>query len=67
MHTDEEKRYDKRTIEGNLRQGVMSHQEFQEYLTNLPDVSHKAFCWKEGDKDLGTGRKKRKGRSVREA
>ncbi len=43
MHTDEEKKYDKRTIERNLRQGVISHREYEEYLRKIPDVSDKVF------------------------
>ncbi len=47
MHTDEEKKYEKRTIEANLRQGMISHQEMEEYLAKLPDVRHKALCWEQ--------------------
>ncbi len=41
MHTDEEKRYDKRTIERDLRQGLISRKEYEEYLRKIPDVSNK--------------------------
>jgi len=47
MHTDEEKKYDKRTFEANLMQGVIPHQELEEYLAKLPDVSHKALYWEQ--------------------
>ncbi len=43
MHTDEDKRYDKRTIERDLREGLISPREYEEYLRKIPDVSNKVF------------------------
>jgi len=43
MHTDETKRFDKRNVEGNIREGVVSRKEYETYLSKLPDVSDKVF------------------------
>jgi hypothetical protein len=39
MHIDENKKFDRRTIERNLKEGIISAQEWEEYLKGLPDVS----------------------------
>jgi hypothetical protein len=39
MHIDENKKFDKRTIEKNLREGVVSAEEWKKFLRSLPDVS----------------------------
>lgn len=39
MHIDENKKFDKRTIEKNLREGVVSAEEWKKFLQSLPDVS----------------------------
>ena len=39
MHIDENKKFDKRTIEKNLREGVVSAEEWKNFLRSLPDVS----------------------------
>ena len=44
MHTDETKRFDKRNVESNLRNGVISRKEYETYLSKLPDVSDKVFA-----------------------
>lgn len=59
MHIDEKKRYDKRTIDRSLKEGVISHQEYNAYLTNLPDVSDKIFGRQEDMRSL----RKKKNRS----
>ncbi|MBW2057961.1 MAG: hypothetical protein JRJ26_10745 [Deltaproteobacteria bacterium] len=41
MHTDEKKKFDKRGIERKIREGLISQKEYEDYLTSLPDVSHK--------------------------
>jgi hypothetical protein len=43
MHTDENKRFDKRNIESSLRRGVMASKEYENYLNRLPDASDKIF------------------------
>ena len=42
MHIDEGKKFDKRTIERNLREGSISAKEWEKYLKALPDVSDSA-------------------------
>jgi hypothetical protein len=39
MHTDEEKRFDKRNIPRNLKEGVVTQKEYEVYLSKLPDLS----------------------------
>ncbi len=43
MHTDENKRYDKRNIDSNLRKGEVTLKDYEVYLSRLPDVSDKVF------------------------
>lgn len=42
MHIDEDKKFDRRTIERNLREGTISAEEWKKYLETLPDVSDHA-------------------------
>jgi hypothetical protein len=53
MFIDPKKKFDVRNIERNLREGVLSREEYEEFLQNLPDVSHKIY--REGEKDGGKG------------
>lgn len=41
MHIDESKKFDKRTIERNLKEGIVSAKEWEQFLKKLPDVSDK--------------------------
>lgn len=41
MHIDENKKFDKRTIERNLKEGIISDKEWETFLKKLPDVSDK--------------------------
>ena len=42
MHIDESKKFDRRTIKRNLREGIISPEELKKFLRALPDVSDKA-------------------------
>jgi hypothetical protein len=42
MHIDETKKFDKRTIEKNLKEGTVSDKEWRDFLKKLPDASDKA-------------------------
>jgi len=42
MHIDENKKFDRRTLERNLREGIISAEEWKKYLETLPDVSDHA-------------------------
>ena len=39
MYVDPEKKFDLRTLERNLRDGVITEEEYREFLESLPDVS----------------------------
>ena len=39
MHIDESKKFDKRTIERNLKEGIITVEEWENFLRALPDVS----------------------------
>jgi len=43
MHTDESKRFDKRSIESNLRRKIVTKKDYENFLARLPDVSDKLF------------------------
>jgi hypothetical protein len=43
MHTDENKKFDKRNIERNLKIGTITSKDYEIYLLKLPDVSDKLF------------------------
>ena len=43
MHTDQNKRYDKRNIDSSLRKGEITPKDYEAYLSRLPDVGDKAF------------------------
>jgi len=43
MHTDESKKFDKRNIERNIKDGIISQKDYEIYLSKLPDVSNKLF------------------------
>jgi len=55
MHVDENKRFDKRTIDQNIREGSLSRKEYEDYLASLPDVSGKVH-----DSEKPTERKEQK-------
>ena len=43
MHIDDNKKFDKRNIERNLKNGLITPKDFEIYLSKLPDVSEKLF------------------------
>jgi hypothetical protein len=43
MHTDENKRFDRRNIDRNVKTGIISQKDYESYLLKLPDVSDKLF------------------------
>ena len=43
MHTDENKIFDKRNIERNIRSGTITKRDYDAYLSKLPDVIDKLF------------------------
>ena len=51
MHIDETKKFDKRNIEKNIKDGVIGQKDCEIYLSRLPDVSDKAFFGEEPESD----------------
>jgi len=41
MHIDEQKKFDKRNIERNIKNGMVSQKDYEIYLSKLLDVSDK--------------------------
>jgi hypothetical protein len=53
MHTDENKRFDRRNIKSCLRRGLITQKDYESYLLKLPDVSDKMFPTNEEDSGGG--------------
>ncbi len=43
MHIDEGKKFDKRNIARNIKDGVIIQKDYEIFLSKLPDVSDKLF------------------------
>jgi hypothetical protein len=43
MHIDENKKFDRRNLNRNLKDGVITQKDLEVYLAKLPDVSDKIF------------------------
>jgi hypothetical protein len=43
MHIDENKKFDKRNIEKNIKNGIITQKDYEIHLSKLPDVSDKLF------------------------
>jgi hypothetical protein len=43
MHIDENKKFDKRDIERNIKNGIMTQKDYEIYLSKLPDAIDKLF------------------------
>ena len=41
MHIDENKKFDKRNIEKNIKDGIISGKDWEIFLSKLPDVTDK--------------------------
>jgi hypothetical protein len=63
MHTDEQKKFDIRTIERNTKSGIITQKDYETYLSKLPDVSDKVFNPEEASEDSGEVESKREGES----
>ena len=53
MHIDEDKKFDRRNIGRNLKNGIISQKDYEIYLSKLPDVSDKLFNPEATSADLG--------------
>ena len=63
MHTDEQKKFDVRTIGRNTKSGIITQKDYETYLSKLPDVSDKVFNSEEASQDSGEIESKREGES----
>jgi len=52
MHIDENKKFDKRNIAKNVKNGVIVQKDYEFYLSKLPDVSDKLFNPEETSAEL---------------
>ncbi len=52
MHIDEQKRFDKRNLRSNVKNGIISQKDYENFLSRLPDVSSKLFNPEETSADL---------------
>ena len=43
MHIDEDKKFDKRNIVRNIKNGIISQKDYEILLSKLPDASEKLF------------------------
>lgn len=43
MHIDENKKFDKRNIEKNIKNGIITQKDYEIYLSKLPEASDKLF------------------------
>ncbi len=43
MHIDENKKFDRRNIERNIKNGIITQKDYETYLSKLPDVIDKLF------------------------
>ncbi len=53
MHIDENKKFDKRNIEKNIKDGLITGKDYEMFLLKLPDVSDKLFGPEEAVADSG--------------
>jgi hypothetical protein len=53
MHIDEDKKFDKRNVAGNIKSGVISQKDYETFVSRLPDASNKLFNPEETSTDLG--------------
>jgi len=51
MHIDENKKFDKRNIEKNIKNGIITQKDYEILLSKLPDVSDKLFSHEEEGTD----------------
>jgi hypothetical protein len=47
MHIDEQKKFDIRNIERNVKNGMITQKDYETYLSKLPDASDKVFSLEE--------------------
>ena len=59
MHTDENKKFDKRNIQRNIKEGLINQKDYENYLSKLQNVSDNIFHPEEsGDDSEGIEQKR---------
>lgn len=53
MHVDESKKFDKRNVERNIKNGDITQKDYETYLSRLPDASDKILSFDEDMADTG--------------
>jgi hypothetical protein len=53
MHIDEDKKFDRRNIIMNIKNGIITQKDYEILLSKLPDVSDKVFNPEETSADSG--------------
>ena len=61
MHTDENKIFDKRNIERNIKNGIITKKDYEIYLSKLPDISDELFNPEESSIDSKEYESKKEG------
>ena len=61
MHIDEGKRFDKRNVAQNLKNGIITQKDYEIFLSKLPDASEKLFNPEESVADSDEIRLKKDG------
>jgi hypothetical protein len=51
MHVDEGKKFDKRNILRNIKNGLITQKDYEVFLSKLPDASNKLFSTEEAPTD----------------
>ena len=52
MHIDEGKKFDKRNIAKNIKNGIITQKDYETFVSRLPDASSKSFYPEETPTDL---------------
>jgi len=52
MHIDEEKKFDKRNVARNIKNGIITQKDYETFVSRLPDASSKLFNPEEPSTDL---------------
>ncbi len=52
MHIDEDKKFDKRNVARNIKNGIITQKDYETFVSRLPDASSKLFNPEEASSDL---------------
>ncbi len=63
MHIDENKKFDKRNIEKNIKDGIITGKDYEIFLSKLPDVTDKLYSPEEELGESGELEERKEGES----